>query len=93
MKRFIGGILLAALLLAGIVSTGTALVTTTHESRNLFREREALRREEDRLRGDWSALRIEVTYLSGHSEIDKAAREQLGMVDPEDQLQYLPVIR
>ena len=48
MKRLPAMVLLALLLLAGIVTTGAALVMTTHESRTLFRELEALRREHDR---------------------------------------------
>ena len=75
------------------IGTGAALVTSTHKSRTLFREYALLKNEEDRLRGDWSALSIEVTSLAGHSEIDRIARDELGMIEPDDDLHYLQVER
>ena len=93
MKRPPVTALLALLLLAGIVATGAALVTTTHESRLLFRELEALRREHDRMRGEWSALQLEVSTLAAPSAIDEFARTELGMVDPGQRLQYVEVSR
>jgi cell division protein FtsL len=72
----------AALLVAGIVGTGAAMVTTKHQSRLLFQELESLRGEHDRLLDDWSALQLEVSTLSAHSKIDRIAREELGMVEP-----------
>lgn len=93
MKRFPAMILLAVLLLAGIVATGAELVLTTHESRTLFRELEALRREQDRMRGEWSALQLEVSTLTAPSAIDEFARRELGMVDPGQRLQYVEVSR
>jgi cell division protein FtsL len=93
MKRFPVAVVLALLLLAGIVATGAALVTTTHKSRLLFRELEALRREQDRLRGEWSALQLEVSTLTAPSTIDDRARRELGMIDPDQRLQYVEVAR
>ena len=93
MKRFPAAVLLVLLLLSGIVGTGAALVTMTHESRLLFRELEALRRENDRLRGEWSALQIEVSTLAAPSAIDDFARRELGMVDSDQELTYIEVSR
>lgn len=93
MKRPLASVLIALLLLAGIVATGAALVTTTHESRILFRELEALRREHDRMRGEWSALQLEVSTLAAPSAIDDFARSELGMVDPGQRVQYVEVSR
>ena len=86
-------LLVALLLLAGIVATGALLVTATHESRLLFRELEALRSEQDRLRGEWSALQLEVSTLTAPSAIDEFARRELGMVDPGQRLRYVEVSR
>ena len=72
----------ALLLLGGVVASGVALVTTIHQSRGLFQEREELRSEQDRLQDDWSALSIEVGRLAGHARIDQIAREDMGFVDP-----------
>jgi cell division protein FtsL len=84
---------LLGVLVAANIGTGTALVITTQKSRALFQERELLRREEDRLRGDWSALQIEVTSLASHSEIDRTAHDELGMIEPDSRLQYVPANR
>jgi cell division protein FtsL len=93
MKRPAATALIVLLLLAGIVATGALLVTTTHESRLLFRELEALRREHDRMRGEWSALQLEVSTLAAPSAIDDRARRELGMVDPGQRLEYVEVAR
>jgi cell division protein FtsL len=45
------------------------------------------------LRGDWSALRIEVTSFAGHSEIDRLARDELDMVEPDSDLHYIWTVR
>ena len=91
MRRLPGSILLAAALVGAIVATGALLVRTTHESRSLFRELESLRREQDRLRGEWSALHIELFSLAEHARIDKFARGNLGMVEPGRDLRYVEV--
>jgi cell division protein FtsL len=85
-------IALAVVLLGGIVSTGIALVATTHESRRLFRELELLRREQDRLQDDWSALTLEVSHLAGHARIDEIARDELGLVEPDERRRYVEVV-
>ena len=82
----------AIVLLAGIVSSGIALVTTAHESRRLFGELELLRREQDRLRNEWSALTLEVSTLAGHARIDTIAREQLGLIDADEHRLYVEVV-
>lgn len=93
MRRIPAVIVLLVALLAAIVGTGAAMVRTTHESRSLFRELEALRLEQDRLRGDWSALQIEVGTLAGHARIDGFARRELGMTEPGENMRYVEVRR
>ena len=84
-------IALAIVLLAGIIGTGISLVSTTHESRRLFRELELLRREQDRLRDEWSALTLEVSHLAGHARIDEIARQELGLIEPDEHRLYVEV--
>ena len=91
MKLVFLEVVLVAVLVSGIVATGVELVTTEHESRRLFQELEALRREQDRLHDDWTALRLEASTLAGHAEIDRLAREQLGLIEPEQHQVYLEV--
>ena len=93
MTRSSAELLVAAGLVAGIVATGALLVTAKHEWRRLFQELEAIRGEQDRLQDDWSALTLEVSTLSGHAEIDRVAREKLGLVDPDTRQVYIEVVR
>jgi len=94
MSRPIAAVLaLLVVLVAANIGSGAALVLTTHKSRSLFQEFELLKSEEDRLKGDWSALRIEVTALAGHSEIDRIARDELGMIEPDDDVHYVQAAR
>ena len=86
-------VLVVAVLIAGIVVTGFSLIATTHQSRILFREGEALRREHDRLQDDWSRLTLEAGTLSGHAEIDALARGELGMVEPGDAIRFVGASR
>lgn len=83
MKRATAEIAIAGILLASLVGTGIALVTTKHQTRLLFQELEALRGEHDRLQDDWSALQVEVTRLATHARIGSIAREELGLVVPD----------
>jgi len=93
MKRQGAALWICLLLLACIVGTAAEIVTTVHRSRGLFQELEALRREQDRLQGDWSALQLEVSSLTAHARIDTKARNELGMVDPGQQLRFVEVTR
>jgi cell division protein FtsL len=87
-RRALTEIALAGVLIAGVVGTGIALVSTKHQSRILFQELESLRGEHDRLLDDWSALQLEVSTLGAHAKIDEIARNELGLVDPEPHWLY-----
>jgi cell division protein FtsL len=91
-KHAVLEIALAVVLLAGVVGSGIELVTTAHESRRLFGELELLRLEGDRLRDEWSALTLEVSTLAGHARIDTIAREQLGLIEPDEHRLYVEVV-
>ena len=93
MKGDLVELALAAALLAGIVTTGVALVVSKNDSRLKFQELELLKSEQDRLLGDWSALELEVHTLGSPSEIDTFARQELGMVEPDAQLEYVVLPR
>lgn len=93
MTREIAPLALATSLLVGIVVTSIALVTTTHESRRLFQQLQSLQDEEDRLQGIWSALELEVSTLAEQSSIARFARDELGMVEPRDEIEYVVLPR
>ena len=84
MKRAVAETAAAVALVAALIGTGIELVAVKHEWRSLFQERELLRAEEDRLQDEWSALWIEVHTLAGHARIDEIARDELGMVEPDE---------
>lgn len=82
------GVVLAALIVAAAVfASGVLLVTAKHQSRQLFAELEALKREEARLQIDWGRLQLEQSTWATHARIEALAGEQLELVVPaEDQV-------
>ena len=75
--------LLVALSLAGLVTASAVwAVVTEHESRRMFVELEALKREHDRLQSDWWRLQLEQSTWATHARIESAARERLGLAEP-----------
>ena len=68
-----------ALLLAAVLSTAVGVVFSTHQTRKLFVELQALRTERDELNIEWGRLQIEQSTLGTHGRIEKLAREQLRM--------------
>ena len=91
MRRAWAALALVLALMAGIVATAAEQVRTVHESRSLFRELEALKREEDRLLDDWSALKIELGRLTNPAGIDRQARQELGFVEPGERIRFVEV--
>lgn len=84
MKRINAEMTFAVILVAGVVATGITLVATIHESRSLFQEHEALKREQDQLDDDWSALQLEASTLAGHARIEGIARNEIGLIEPDE---------
>jgi len=76
-------LLLAIGLAACVAVSAVWTVLTEHESRRLFVELEALKREQDRLQSDWWRLQIEESTWATHARIESAARERLGLVEPD----------
>lgn len=82
------GVLLAALIVAvAVVVSGVAIVMAKHQSRQLFAELEALKREEARLQDDWGRLQLEQSTWATHPRIEALAGQQIELVVPgEDQV-------
>ncbi len=79
------GVLLAALIVAAaFFVSGVRLVTATHQSRQLFAELEALKREEARLQIDWGRLQLEQSTWATHPRVEALAGEQLELVVPDE---------
>ncbi len=79
------GVLLAALIVAAAVFvSGVLLVTAKHQSRQLFAELEALKREEARLQIDWGRLQLEQSTWATHPRVEALAGGQLELVVPDE---------
>ena len=64
-------------------------VLTEHESRRLFVELEALKREQDRLQSDWWRLQIEESTWATHARIEQVAADRLSLVRPKSSEIYI----
>jgi cell division protein FtsL len=75
----------AVLLLAVMVSAVTVVVAK-HENRARVTALDQMRRERDRLEMEWAQLQIEEATLGHHARVNRIAREQLDMLEPEHQV-------
>ena len=84
-SRFsLSGPLLPALLVLAIFLSALTVIRTKHENRDWVDQLEQLRKEQERLQSEWAQLQIEEATLGHHSRVERLAREQLGMVEPQD---------
>lgn len=72
-----------AVLGAAVLLSAVVVVEAKHRNRALVNELEQLRVERARLDIEWSQLQLEEATLAHPGNIEKVAREQLGMVEPE----------
>lgn len=67
-------------LLLVVVSTAVAVIYSKHQARKLFVELQSLGNERDDMDIEWGQLQLEQSTLTTHGQVERAAREQLGMV-------------
>lgn len=67
-----------------VLISAVVVVETKHRNRALVNELEQLRVERARLDIEWSQLQLEEATLAHPGNIERVAREQLGMAEPED---------
>ncbi len=72
---------LVILLLAIIVSS-VGVVYARHQNRMLFVELQALGYERDRMDVEWGQLQLEQSTLTTYGQVEQAARNRLGMINP-----------
>ncbi len=72
-------------LVAAVLITAFAAVTTRHEGRKLFVEFQALLAARDEYLDEWGRLQLELATLATHSRIELLAQRRLGMSTPDDQ--------
>ncbi len=77
-------------LVALLVTSAFALVTSRQRARLAVIESERLNEEERQLEQDWSQLQLQQTAAAKHGLVEQIARQQLGMqpVTP-DRTQYI----
>jgi cell division protein FtsL len=85
------GPLLAGLLLVAIVVSAVAVIYTAHRARELFRELEQARHDENEIQIEWRQLLLERSTLSSHARVEAIAGTELQMATPEGELRTVVV--
>ncbi len=67
-------------LLIVVVCTAVAVIYSKHQARKLFVELQTLGNERDDMDIEWGQLQLEQSTLTTHGQVERAAREKLGMV-------------
>ena len=81
--------LLAAVLLVVSVLSSFGVIYAAHESRELFRQLEQARRDENEIQIEWRQLLLERGTLSSHARVEAMAGSALQMVPVEGDLRVL----
>lgn len=68
------------ILLALVVISALGVVYTKHQGRTLFVELQALREARDSMDIEWGQLQLEQSTLTTQGQVERAARERLGMI-------------
>ena len=71
----------ALAVLLAVVATAVGIVYSKHMGRELFIELQALGNERDRMDVEWGQLQLEQSTLTTQGKVERAARDQLGMVN------------
>nr|WP_194241190.1 cell division protein FtsL [Solimonas terrae] len=79
-----GALLIPLSLIIAIVVSALAVVRTKHENRGLVTELEGLRSDRERLDMEWAQLQLEEATLANNNRVERIARNQLGMTEPND---------
>ena len=69
------------MLLVLVVITSVGVVYAKHQGRKLFVELQALREARDSMDIEWGQLQLEQSTLTTQGQVERAARERLGMVN------------
>lgn len=78
--------LLIGTLLAANMVTAIFVIQTKHHTRALQNELQMLRLERDALNTEWAQLQLEESAWANYGRVERIAREDLAMHDPESVL-------
>lgn len=72
-------------LLAGIllVSSALAVIVSSHQTRNMYRELQVLQQEQDNLQSEYEKLLLEQSALANNGRVHQVARDELNMMPPD----------
>ena len=68
-------------LLLLVIMSSVSVVYAKHQSRKLFVELQALSEARDNMDVEWGQLQLEQSTLTTQGQVERAARERLGMVN------------
>ena len=74
--------LMLVLLAAAVLGSAFAVVYSKHLNRTLFADLLKLQTARDGMNVEWGKLQLERATFDDHSEIERVARDRLGMVLP-----------
>lgn len=83
-------IVMALLALACLVSA-FAVIYSAHRSRELFRQLEGARREQNEIQVEWRQLLLERSTQSSHARVEAIAGAELGMKPVEGEIRTVVV--
>ena len=69
------------LLIVLVLLSAVSVVFTKHQARKLFVELQQLEAERDNMDIEWGQLQLEQGMLTTQGQVEKAARDRLGMVN------------
>ena len=72
-----------ALLMIAVFASALAVVWSRHQTRRQFIALQQLQAHRDRLAIEWSRLQLEQSAWATHGRIERLAREELGMIEPD----------
>jgi cell division protein FtsL len=81
----------AGVLLLLCMVTAFGVVFAAHRARELFRELEGLRRDENETQIEWRQLLLERSTLSSQARVEAIAGSELKMAAPEGPIHPVPV--
>ena len=79
------------LLVAVCTISAFAVVYSAHRSRELFRDLEAARREQNEIQVEWRQLLLERSTQSSHARVEAIADAQLGMKPVDGEIRTVVV--
>lgn len=69
----------ALILLVLVIASSVSVVYARHQGRKLFIELQSVGKERDNMEIEWGQLQLEQGMLTTQGQVEKAARDKLGM--------------